>query len=53
MTTTQWIGLAILLALFVFAVFAFRKGQKVTPETGKDPFGGLPPGGEGPPPGPP
>jgi hypothetical protein len=44
MTTAQWIGIAIIVLLLMFAGFAFRQGMKVKPEKDKDPFGGLPPG---------
>jgi hypothetical protein len=44
LTATQWIGVAIIAILLVFAGFAFRQGMKVKPEKDKNPFGGLPPG---------
>jgi hypothetical protein len=44
MTGTQWIGVAIIAVLLIFAGFAFRQGMKVKPEKDKNPFGGLPPG---------
>jgi hypothetical protein len=44
MTATQWIGVAIIAILLIFAGFAFRQGMKVKPEKDKNPLGGLPPG---------
>jgi hypothetical protein len=35
-TTSQWVGIAIGVALAAFIVFAFRQGQSVKP-SGKDP----------------
>jgi hypothetical protein len=32
MTATQWIGVAIIAVLLIFAGFAFRQGMKVKPE---------------------
>lgn len=40
MTSTQWVGVAI-----IALVLALVRLSKVKPEEGKDPFGGLPPGG--------
>jgi hypothetical protein len=50
MNSTRLIGAAIIALMLAFGWFAFRQGTKVTPEKDKDPFGGLPPGGAGPPP---
>ena len=51
MTSTQWVGAAILALVFALFAFGVRQGTKVKPEKDKDPFGGLPPGASGPPPG--
>lgn len=47
MAIPHWlIALGIFALLGAFIVFAFRQGQKVTPED-RDHMGGLPPGGGG------
>ena len=38
MTSTQWVGVAIIALVLAFGWFAFRQGTKVKPEEGKDPI---------------
>jgi hypothetical protein len=41
LTATQWIGVAIIAILLVFAGFAFRQGMKVKPEKDVRPTGAV------------
>jgi hypothetical protein len=44
MTLAQWIGVALLALLVVFAIWACQQSAKGEPKKDKDPFQGLPPG---------